>query len=329
MWVVRVLKAWIVVGAAAIVVVGGGAYAGSRYYGASQDLGAATTAIHDGAYALALRDLSAARSSWPWTSTGTSVHQINTLRASRGNYRSGVQAWNAGNFAEAQTYLTKVAQGAPDYDRAKHLLNVYRTAEHDGRMVSQLANSLQSFTSAVTAFDNQYNTVIEPLNSAWDNYSIGYGVLNTTAFVASLSQAQPLVSQLDTDTEAVATKAASVSGGGGAIEQNPVLTSPQLSGLLGTIADEVDQVNAMDAADDNYLTDLQNLGYGTGSTGNVASDIGGGNTALAKLEADQQTMLQQVAAVYGFDKSAIDKLVGVSGASSAFISSSGGSSGVS
>lgn len=322
-------RLWAIAGLGVLAaLIGGAALAATRWSEAQSNLRAAAGATRSGAYTTAAQDLSQAHSAWPWLNVDSELHTVHSLAQSQSDFRSGLADWHQGDFTAATGYFAKVASGARAYPLARRYLKIYRVAKADGVMVGTMEKDLAAVISTVDTFTSEYDSGTTPLNAAFQNYAAGYAglVSDPTTFQQDITQASSAVSQLTVDATAVQAAAAGFANAGGVMEQTGTLSNGQLTSLLSTISDETSQVNAMEQAMGNAVTDTQDLGNGGGSTATVNNDISAGNAALARLQSDEQAAIQEAAAVYGYDKTAINAFVGVATAAAAFIPSSSSSS---
>lgn len=320
---------WLIAGGVvAAILIGGGAFAATRWSSAQGSLRDAASATQDGAYANATKDLEQAHATWPWLNVTSQLATVTALARSQANFRTGQADWKQGSFSAAIGYFAKVAPGAREYKVARSFIGRYHTAEAEGALVGNMEKDLQALATTVDTFTSDYDSGTTPLNAALQNYANGFGglVADVTTFQADISQASSDANNLSVDSAAVQAAAATFASTAGVMEQSAVLNNGQLESLMATVSDETAQINAMAQAMGNAVTDTQNLANGNGLEGSVNNDISDGNAALAKLQSDEQTSLQELAAVYGYDKSAIDKVIGVANAASAFIPSSSSSS---
>ncbi|MDQ7095020.1 hypothetical protein REC12_15595 [Desulfosporosinus sp. PR] len=221
------------------------------------------------------------------------------LKKSKAAFDSAQLELTPNSFKDAINDLKKVIPSDPNYAQAQKQITILNNVSDVNNLVKNLNNDMMKFNTSETQFENAYESLKQPTNSA---AKFDYPATSTVA-MSYINKADTLYSDFSAAAEEVNQFISPISNDLGAISSNDYLSSfENTNQILMNFQSITNQVTSIKVTYRNHLDSLKynHLNF------SLVSQI---NSSHEKVREDVNNTRQEIEALTGFGNGKINNLL--------------------
>ena len=228
----------------------------------------------------------------------------NALVRSGAAYTKAQTDIESGNLKAALSDLQEVVPYDPNYSKAQDQIKSVKQSQDIITLANNILKDSAKYDSDLSSFWQNYGTVVDKTNAAWQDYS---SYLYSSNAQQDLAGVDATMATLTSDTSNIGQDVSSISADFGEVASNSLLNDFNTATLLDSYKDSSDQANIMSTA----ISDESNwLESGSFVFSSVPQAINTTNMAFSTLQTDQLKSDQGTAQFLGYAMGNVDKLLG-------------------